>query len=723
MLNLSSIAQLPQRPAQASPDLGAGPVPQPQKNGIDPQTAKDIIAYCKYQFDSYHKSQIFQNWRAQSEAIADAIEQRYRTNEQVTRSGFYLAALRAQYDGLKEGAVNVFAKANPLFIYRKRGNKPQAVADKIQDRINEEWDLMDGMEKFHEIMDDVWQFGTGISYTKWQSIQKWGQFPVVVPQVWGGSMIDWQEGYQTISNGPELERIHPMNWAGDFRRNRQLSWEGCMREWRVNDVQCLTGDSRYFQDSVQKLLQTMKDGKSTLDPYYFHPYDLTGGLPYKTSPRIVAYEYWGDLNGVKGFEEDGHEYVVMWADDQLLRFNHNPIYIGGEQFRPFVRTRSSVLNNFPMGRSILGPNLTHQKLQNLMVNLSVDDIIIRQHLGIAAWADSMENINDLTNPEGARGFVWMKNTANANMLPRFIGEGRSGIMQDSMDFMDRFIKPDAQKSGINDLSLGLKEGAQNGTATAAQLLASVGNRRNQAAITQICKTGLRPIAKHLTLLILRNRTMQEMSNFGNDEILSALQYNDWEEHDSITEDPYQQSMNKAEFYNMAKDMLMQVVASNGDASHVIEFLRDIARDKGIKPDDFNRYFPLAKPVDANAPAGGAPPPTQQQQGAMPGVPAQPSPPPTPTSGQPPQPSPPLAAPAGPPPPNYIRAPQPGQGQPPPPSDPLRASLALKGPDLHDPLVISVLKAIGSVPPDTAEEMTEMAHALPMPAQPMEPANA
>jgi hypothetical protein len=608
---------------QSIPQQGGAPAGG--QAGLTPEMQQDIIAYCKYQFESYHRSTAFQNWRRQSEAISDAVEQRYRTAEQVTRSGFYLAALRAEYDGLKEGATNIFAKANPLFIYRKKPGFQQDTVDKIQQHVNDEWDAMSGMDKFQEILDDTWIFGSGISYTKWQSVQKYGQFPVVVPQVWGGTMIDWQEGFQTILNGPELERIHPLNWAGDYRKSRDLSWEGCMREWRIADVQRLKGDRMYLQDGVGALLASMRDKKSTTDPYFYHPDNANGGLPHQTSPRTIAYEYWGDLTGVKGFEDDPHEYVVMWADNNLLRFNYNPIYIGGEQFRPFTRTRASVFNSFPQGRSPLAPNLTHQKLQNLMVNLSVDDILIRQHLGIALWADQLENPNDILNPEGARGFVWMKNNANPNLLPRLIGEGRSGIMQDSMEFMDRFIKPDQQKSGRSDTAQGLKEGAQNGTATAAQIMASIGSRRDSAGIATICKTGIRPIGRHLTMLTCRNRTMKDLQKFSNEELIGILQNNNWEEHDSITQDPYQESMNKAEFYNMAKDVIMQVVTANGDASHVIEFLRDIARDKGIKPDDFNRYFPLAKPPEAGGPPGqppGMPPP--QQGGALPALGSQPA---------------------------------------------------------------------------------------------------
>lgn len=591
---------------------------KPQEGGISPDIAKDIIGYCKSQIESYYRSQIYQNWKNQSEAIVDAVEQRWRTNEQVTRSGFYLAALRAEYDGLKEGTVNILSKANPLFIYRKKPGNPQETCDKIQQHVNDEWDNIDGLEKFMEIADDTWTHGTGISYTKWETIQGFGQFPVVVPQVWGGTMIDWQDKYQVVSSGPELERIHPMNWAGDFSKSRNLSWESCMREWRVTDLQRLKGDQRYLQPGVEKLLENMRSGKSTEDANYYQPYDQTG--TQKRGSKTVSYEYWGDLNGVKGFEDDPHEYVIIWADDQLLRFNHNPIYLGGEHFRPFTRTRSNPLNSFPMGRSILGPNLTHQKLQNLLVNLSVDDIVIRQHLGIAVWADSMENVNDLTNPEGARGFVWMKNNANQNMLPKFIGEGQSGVMRDSMDFMDRFILTDMQKSGLNNTSQGLKEGSQNGTATAAQLQASMGNKRIQSALTQICKTGLRPIAKHITLLTLRNRPMADLPQFNNDEMMMALSNNNWEEHDSVTNDPYQTAMNKAEFYNMFKDVALQITTANGDASHMIEMGRDIARDKGIKPDDFDRYFPKARPPQIGGP--GQPPapgqlPNPEQGGALP----------------------------------------------------------------------------------------------------------
>jgi hypothetical protein len=272
---------------------------------------------------------------------------------------------------------------------------------------------------------------------------------------------------------------------------------------------------------------------------------------------------------------------------------------------------------------------------NLMVNLMTDDQLIRQHLGIAVWADSMENVNDLTNPEGARGFVWMKNNANANMLPRFIGEGQSGIMRDGMDFMDRFILTDMQKSGLNNTSQGLKEGAQNGTATAAQLQASMGNRKIQAAYTQVCRTGLNPIAKHITMLTLRNRQMADLRQFNNEEILGVLAGNNWDMHDSITNDPYQQAMNKAEFYNMFKDVAMELVSANGDASHLIEMGRDIARDKGIKPDDFNRYFPLARPPEVGqGPAytrtpqpGGALPAQATPNAQAPTASAQPAPPP------------------------------------------------------------------------------------------------
>lgn len=610
--------------------IAAGP-----QQGMGDEQAKDIIGFCKSQIDDYYRSEVFQGWRAQGEAIGDAVEQRWRTGQQVTRSGFYLAALRAEYDGLKEGAVNVLSKANPLFIYRKQPRGDQSVADQIQAHVNQEWDTMDGLEKFLEITDDTWIWGAGISYTKWQTLEGYGQFPVVVPSAFG-DMIDWQEGWQAVSSGPELERIHPMNWAGEYVKNRGLSWEACLREWEVCDLQRLKGDQRYLQPGIEKVLQNLREGKSTRDSNYYHPFRSNeGGMPRGVA-KVVAYEYWGTLTGVKGFEDDPHEYVVIWADDQLLRFNHNPIFIGGERFRPFVRTRSNPFNNFPMGRSILGPNLTHQALMNLMVNLSVDDIIIRQHLGLAVWADAMENPNDLMNPEGARGFVWMKNTAGPNMFPRFIGEGQSGILRDSMDFMDRFILTDMQKSGLNNTSQGLKEGSQNGTATAAQLQASMGNKRIQSALTQICKTGLRPIAKHITLLTLRNRPMAELP-FDNQAQMQALTYNNWEEHDAVTKDPYAEAMNKAEFYNMFKDVALQLVQANGDASHLIEMGRDIARDKGIKPDDFNRYFPSARPPEVGqGPAytrqpqpGGALPAQATPTAQAPTASAQPAPPPVP----------------------------------------------------------------------------------------------
>jgi hypothetical protein len=562
---------------------------------------QEIVELIDHRFQEYLNSSFFGNWKLLCENIRDAIDQRYRPGEQMTRQGMYWAVMRAQRDGFREGFTNTFGQAKPLFVYKKRRGVDQHIADRAQELMDDVWEDIDGLTKWLLLTDDAIDFGMAVTYTHWCKYGGEYEKPIIAREAWG-DMLEWKDEYEILLNQPEFTRIHPFNYRCDFRQGWRLDWEGCEWEWDLEDVAALQGDKAYDQGAVRRLLDKMAKGQISTSQNFHNTADKSGGGKAQ-GPKVYPKEYWGDLRGVKGLERDRYEYKVITCEGEILCLAVNRLH----KYRPFKRVRLAPLNDLPIGQHILAPTLPHQRQKNLTLNLALDDITIRQHLGLAAKRGAMENPNDLVNPEGARGVLWMKSTSGVNDIPRFFADQASGVLRDAMEFDKNVTERDLQMAGLSQQALGMGGGVQDGTATAARYLAHNANARSRSSIIWAVETGLKPIGKDLILLALRNRPPEDLK-ISERELMEIWANNWWEASDVVTFDQTQANMALANWGQMAMQQMAGIAPADGTANHVVRYMKDIGAAMGIQRHKLDEYLP-----EGQAPAVGGQPPERPPQ--------------------------------------------------------------------------------------------------------------
>jgi hypothetical protein len=581
---------------------------------LDDARKAEIASFIEHRFDEYRTSAFFANWKLLCENIRDAVDMRWRPGEQLTRTGLYVAAMRAARDGFREGFTDTFGQAKPLFVYKPRRKVKQELADRMQEEMSNTWEDIEGLSSWLGQIDDSIDYSMGVSYCSWLKMGAEAEKPVIDTQAWGDA-IEWKDEYDILLNQPDIGRIHPFNYACDPRVGENLSWEGCEWEWSYSTIANFLGDPKYDGRAVARLMKKIEDGQiAGGSQSYYNVADKMGGSIPNDKP-VFAKEYWGTLRGVKGLERDNHEYVVTVCEGEVIRFNVNKIR-GKRAWRPFNRTRLTPLNDIPIGQHILAPMLTSQRSKNLMFNLQGDDILMRQHLGLAVWPNALKNPNDLLNPEGARGVVFMKDGMSPNFMPRFFADGRSGVFQDASQYLEK-VDQIEQMAGINHQALGMGgEGGQNQTATGQRFLANVANRRSRSAILWSVETGLKRIGKSVMLLNLRNKPPEDLGISPND-LAEVWGNNYFECSDVVTFDQTQQNMALANWGQVAMQKLGEISPPDGSADHVVEYLKDLGRTMGIPTQRLDSYFKKSMPPVVGAPVSGGQPPSPPPPGALP----------------------------------------------------------------------------------------------------------
>lgn len=566
---------------------------------LDPAREAEIVEFIENKFEEYRRSAFFQNWKLLCENIRDAVDMRWRPGEQLTRTGLYIASLRAARDGFREGFIDTFGQARPLWAYKPRRKVDPERIKAAEEMMENTWEDIDGLSSWYAQLDDAIDYGMGVSYTSWCRYGGESEKPVVQTQAWGDA-LEWQDSWDILLNQPDIGRIHPFNYVGDPRTGSKLSWEGCEWEWTMSHLAGFQSDPKYIKSAIAHILKLFEEGKIDYSSEtYYNVADQMGGE--KPEDKVYAKEYWGSLRGIKGLERDTNEYAVTVCQGKVVRFNVNKIR-GPRVWRPFKRTRLGVLNDLPIGQHLLAPMLTTQRFKNLLLNLGADDVIMRQHLGLAVWANKLKNPNDLLNPEGARGVVFMRDEATVNHVPRFFADGRSGVLQDAFQLDERFEKFE-QMAGLNHQALGMGTGGeQNQTATGQRFLASTANRRSRAALLNALETGLKPIGKDIMLLKLRNQPPEDLQ-LTPEEHKEIWDNNFWEATDRVAWDQAQMSMAMANFGQVALQKMSEIAPAQGGADHVVEFIKDTGKMMGIPNAWVDRYFPKGMPPQVGAVPG------------------------------------------------------------------------------------------------------------------------
>lgn len=594
-----------------------------------PLNEKAIIAGMNELKSRYYNSGVYSAFKGQGDAVKFAIDQKYQAHEQHTRSGFYLSTLAALYDSTIESFTQVYSRALPLFIFDSRKMQGEDFAEKGQWFLNRVWenmgaDNMGGTGQWMALCRDVPIYNTAIAHPRWVRRGGFVEKPIVNQSSWANS-LDWGKEYDILQNEPDILRIHPYNWFGEHTKGTNLSYEGFIDKWTASTVAGLLDDSETLQaqgwalDNLKALYEELKKGKNEEDIYYHQEAYNSGSSKYVNKNESTISVIWANINHIKGYEDDPNEYHIIYDDKRIYKIavNHIP------GFRQIVRVRSNPVNDVPFGRSLLAPNVPHNKIMNLLVNLSLDETIARIHNGWAVWENALENPNDFNNPESVNGIVYMKKDAKVENLPQKIGDKRSGTLDDIL-MMKNVIHEDSERIGQNDQSYGVRNQG-NETATGRMILEQADNRRTQTAIINMSQTGLIPIGKQINLMALRNTPEVERRNLSydgntfdmdNETLVQIWNNNHFAVHDSVITDQKAEATKLTNFLTVARDVLLQHPEGLAPLTNTI---RDIGRKMNIT--NVERYFPESIAPEIETDEAGSLSPAQ-----VPAVPEQIQPP-------------------------------------------------------------------------------------------------
>jgi hypothetical protein len=580
------------------------------------KTDRQLVEYIESLNSEYLGASIFTNWKRLNDNITDAVNQQYRPGEQFTRQGMYFAVMRAQRDGWREGAADLFGQANPLFLYRPRRDVPVKLANRVQETVSEIWTDINGLMNWLALWNDAVDFSMAIGYTKYCKYHGEYEKPVVESDVYI-DRLEWKTEFDALADSPDFIRVHPYNYRCALGAGRP-EWEMVEWEWTVSDLKAMMDDG-YNTAAVKRILDKIEKGQAGTEGQDFYSQHRSRNGAEKPKRTVYAKEFWGRLSGCEGYEGDAQEYCVIVCEGEILRKQVNRLRIGRNFWRPIKKILLDPLNDLPYGAHVLAPVLPHQRMKNLMLNLAADDLLIRQHLGLAVWPSALMNPNQLLNPEGAREPLFMRADANVNQIPRFFADQASGVVRDVQSFDTNVIERDLQVAGLPYQALGLGGGAQGKTATEQTYLANTASRKMRVAIINSIHTGLKPIISDMLGLLLRNNQPADLG-LGPQEQFQIFQNNFFDFDTSLTQNLPAQAAALANWGSMAMQAMSQVTptSSPGSADHLIRYLKDSGKALGLSTVAMDAYLPEGMPPQVQPQQPGTPP-------AAPGAPPQPGP--------------------------------------------------------------------------------------------------
>lgn len=556
---------------------------------------KKIINGVMERKNDYFRSTAFSLFKEQGSAVNAAVDQRYREGEQTTKSGFYLATTTSMYEAIIETFSQSYFEASPLFVFDSKRMNGEDLALKAQRFHNRVWanmgaDNSGGTAQWMQLCRDVPIFNMAVGHPRWKRMGGMVEKPIVSQGAWSNS-IEWSTEFDLLLNEPDIQRIHPFNWFGQYDKGQDLSYEGFLDEWDMSIVAALMKDDSYKKDNLEKLAEEMKKGQNEWDNDFFKESTDRFALNSKKTPVTV---YWGSLNHIKGLEDDPGEYLVICDSKRIYKMAVNRI----PGFRQLIRVRSNVLNDLPFGRSLLAPSLPHTKIMNLYANLGIDDTVMRMHNGWAIWDEFLVNPDEFLNPEGTNNTVSMRKDAPPGKIPQRIGRERSGVLDDMLQ-MYQLINRDNEAAGLTEQAKGLKA-AKRETATGQMLDAKADDRRVRSAIITMAQTGLKPIAKQVLMMALRNTPEIERRNLSYDGEVFDVTNQDmaqiWNNaffdiNDTINKNQDTEATKLVNFLGTSREILMQ---DPRGLEYLQNMLRDIGRRSGLS--NVERYFPENTPT-------------------------------------------------------------------------------------------------------------------------------
>jgi hypothetical protein len=599
------------------------------------EDAGKIIEFILARKDAYNQANVTQRWKDACDSILCGLDQKFTPEEEdLTRAKFFLSSLINADDAMNEVYADAYGMAEKLLVFNTKRRGTMELAERAEWLMANVYEEAEALNSFLSVLKDLGPYGMGVSYQRWD-LRRGAAIGVKKLKGPWGALATVAMQNKTLWDRPFAERIHPFDWFGYWRQSDDLPWEGVMREWGAAHLKEMLEDEdgEYEEEGIKNALERLKKGGGPKDEYY-HGSETDDGEDIPGATTLQGYEYFGDLYGCPGHEKDCKEYQVIITDCELLKKVPNEI----EGYRPIKRPRGRKLNDWCGGRPLLLPQVPALKMQNFFANSMIDDVADRLYAGWAMWEDALESPDEFLNPQGIGVPVRMKKNTPQSQVPVRLGGNQSGIQQDVAMIYKTVIEADRQAGNFQDV-LSQKGGIQDGTARAANLIASQGARKMKAIMITANDTGLVPIAEQLLLLKFIHTDPRDLAKqtrdgkpfeLSDDELGLLLERNLWSFSDSFRRDPFLDTDRMERF---AKAGAVEFMGKNAaDPMITAEFWREYARTLNIR--NYDRYIPLEMPKPRMPPQGmpdqGMPP---QAAGMPPGAPPQAQTPPEPEAAQ------------------------------------------------------------------------------------------
>ncbi len=561
---------------------------------------KNVREYVNSIKSEFYGSQGFKNYKSRCETSKYLINQLWEKGKKVTKFGFRQGMFRAAFDNYRDSLHDIFDLDEWVYLTPQHGGaEAKRYCSELQDFMNNMLRQIGYKKMLYGRLDYIPDYGWSPAYGDFSYSEGYKLRP---GNKQTSSGISFESTWSTIGNKPVSRRLHPYAWFGPLDMGSDFPYQGYMKRWYLQDVyaaeQKVTEDKQpvYNPDAIKKLKASF--AKQQIDKDKDYPEnsgqdindgdikrDTTTKLPY-----VDVIYYKGSLSGCKGYYGDPAVYIYEGTNNLTLRLAEDQL---GSLFDSMTHAKSHGYRSSPFSRSFLDGMRDHQRIGDLLLNLSIENQIDAMHRYWYVDEEALLDPNDFYNPRGQNTFLIAGD--KSKRVPEMLGDNRSGSLQD-LQLIQQFLDHDRQAVGQTDQELGLDAQNSRGdnTATQAAILKSQGAKKIRATCKRISDDALLPEIRFLTmqgLLFFSPQQLMATSKDGkairldNNHQRAFLENTDFRINDDVTRDRDSEALKYYNFYQSVFKLAPQL----SSPEVLVKAVRDYGKRLGI--DTVDEFIP------------------------------------------------------------------------------------------------------------------------------------
>lgn len=454
-----------------------------------------IYDYIMARKNSYFSSECFNRLKRRRDKLRDSIDLRFHTgrlrneikNQWMSKIAFPL--VRERYM-LRRAILRHNFRARPLYNLAAIGATTPENAMNMQDVLNLNLKHTQFREQcFSPVTDSVAAYGNAIAYSMFRETENISKRTISHP-ILGVIRTQVESTRKNIYNYDidilnffTNENIrHP--WNSDYHGHvERKTLANVIRDYNMNP-------DAYIEKTMKRVIDEAKQS-SIKDPSYREA--MSQDWEGRFVDKIV---YWGRLN-IKGNEDDLTIYYVEIIGEDVVRVQENPY---DDNIIPYSIFRTEPRPEFWWSNIDSELVIPHENFMNLSLNMTADNVLRNMERYIFYQAGDIDpaDINE-RHKNGGMIPLQLRGKLPNQVLYEFQGRDTN---TGALDYITREVKESKQQLSPKPdfLRAGNKGGLSNSTATAANIMQSMGDVLESDPLEQF-SFGLRNLGKvNVTLL-------------------------------------------------------------------------------------------------------------------------------------------------------------------------------------------------------------------------------